>query len=80
MKPLLIALLLPFGLQAVCSDCSFPYHIYARQYQTHYENAALQYSTGIIDIEDLKTAREKAIFYSGGAFSLRQISHEEWPY
>ena len=80
MKSLLLILLIPLTLNAVCKDCYFPYQRYLRKYQSDYEKMALYYSMTLVEIDDLTTEREMAIFYSGGAFCIQQIRESESKY
>jgi len=80
MKTFLFALLLPCALSATCKDCHFPYQVYLRQYLNHYEHLALRYCNDIVDVDDLKNAEEKAIFYSGAAFSIHQVLRSQEDY
>jgi len=81
LKIIFILLFLPFSLYGICRDCDFPYQQYLRHYQTHYENRAMFYGGSfIIQEEDIKTDRERAIFYSGCAYSLESILMMEEKY
>jgi hypothetical protein len=73
MKSLILLILLPSMLCGTCRDCDFPYQQYLHEYHEHYEHTAQFYAGKVITEKHLKTDREKAIFFSGGAFSLEQM-------
>lgn len=72
-KIMFTTFLLPVSLCALCRDCDFPYRYYLHEYKKYYENTSFSYSEENITETRIDTDRERAIFYSGCAFSLEQI-------
>ena len=69
----LILCVLPLPLQALCRDCDFPYNRYLHNFLGHYEMKVRELVSEPIDLRDLETDRERAIFYSGCVQSLEEI-------
>lgn len=73
MKTIILFMILPGVLCGMCGDCDFPYQQYMKSYHKHFEHTAEFYVGKVITEKHLKNDREKAIFYSGCAFSLEYI-------
>ena len=76
-KIFMLSLLIPFNMLAQCPNCEQIDEIIFEYYYKYNEDGEL-FSDAPFDFIDLKSDRERAIFYSGCVFSINDlIKHRE---